>query len=613
MNMQWHLDRTTGAKCSGWLLDGDAPETPVRFRVAIDGSVRAPIFTADRFRADLLDAGLGNGRHAFELDMAELGSGALGEAGLGPSHVLGFYDPDEDRSFGIEFAWHCYDGRVDGIVDEQILGWAANVLAPELPISIDLLQGDVKIASAVADEFREDLENAAIGTGRHGFRLALSGLLTVSDGLQLRIRFGGTDIELPGSPVTLRTLGLEPVPSLEDASTTAVVATDVAADAESVVLAEPRSTETAPIESVLVGLNELAPDLGSRLLRLMRKYRAAREDAPEAEAGAVFGALLLRLTLEQAGLWESGLVAHNSELWRDIEPARFCFDHRYFGRIIGSSGASSGELWRRFREISAAHGIVRPNHLFDEFLYVRRYLDVHAECARGQWSCGLDHYVQRGLQKERSPSVWFEPHWYRQQLANSGQDLNGVPALIHFLLKGAHEFSPSAQFDTRWYSAKYDRAIAHASPDRPLSPMAHYLLRGAKAKFASLAMIDENWIHETEPRAARAVAHGWIRSGAEWDFLFNRGTLATAARDAVIRALRGRNEQLLAELSKVYRELDGALTALQAADRTAPGLPARSAAAGPPAGASEGDPRDSEPAGRTSANVIPWRRMVRVD
>jgi hypothetical protein len=109
-------------------------------------------------------------------------------------------------------------------------------------------------------------------------------------------------------------------------------------------------------------------------------------------------------------------------------------------------------------------------------------------------------------------------------------------------------------------------AIKDASTGgRKLSPLSHYLVHGAKAKFSPLALIDEGWILKNEPRAAAAISWGWIRSGAEWELLFDRGFMSATKRDAALRALLGRNEQLLSELSKAYLEKADALEALQAA------------------------------------------------
>jgi autotransporter passenger strand-loop-strand repeat protein len=61
-------------------------------------------------------------------------------------------------------------GHVDTIGRRQIVGWAYDEAAPEAPVCLDIYAGDRLIGQAVANRYREDLERAGIGTGRHGFQ-----------------------------------------------------------------------------------------------------------------------------------------------------------------------------------------------------------------------------------------------------------------------------------------------------------------------------------------------------------------------------------------------------------------------------------------------------------
>ncbi len=63
-----HIDQADRHSVTGWALDPARPGEPVLLEVVLDGAV-VGTFPADRHRADLEQAGLGNGRHAFQLQI----------------------------------------------------------------------------------------------------------------------------------------------------------------------------------------------------------------------------------------------------------------------------------------------------------------------------------------------------------------------------------------------------------------------------------------------------------------------------------------------------------------------------------------------------------------
>lgn len=60
-------------------------------------------------------------------------------------------------------------GHIDHFTNGQIFGWALDKENPDVPLKIVVSAGGQAIAEAVADTYREDLEQGKIGTGRHGF------------------------------------------------------------------------------------------------------------------------------------------------------------------------------------------------------------------------------------------------------------------------------------------------------------------------------------------------------------------------------------------------------------------------------------------------------------
>ncbi len=65
-----HLDRCDGTRVSGWAQDRAYPDAPVCLDIVVDGTVVALAY-AEAYRADLAAAGIGDGRHAFDLDLPQ--------------------------------------------------------------------------------------------------------------------------------------------------------------------------------------------------------------------------------------------------------------------------------------------------------------------------------------------------------------------------------------------------------------------------------------------------------------------------------------------------------------------------------------------------------------
>jgi hypothetical protein len=66
--LQGHLEGVEPRRLRGWAYDPEAPETPVVLVFLLNGAEIARL-VADRYRPDLEKAGIGDGRHAFELDL----------------------------------------------------------------------------------------------------------------------------------------------------------------------------------------------------------------------------------------------------------------------------------------------------------------------------------------------------------------------------------------------------------------------------------------------------------------------------------------------------------------------------------------------------------------
>jgi autotransporter-associated beta strand protein len=95
------------------------------------------------------------------------------------------------------------EGCLDGIDGSSIRGWAFNPARPAVPVLLEVLDGDGVIARVRANRYRDDLEAAQIGDGRHAFELHLASGLSPAIRHELRVRRVSDGAELPNSPLAI--------------------------------------------------------------------------------------------------------------------------------------------------------------------------------------------------------------------------------------------------------------------------------------------------------------------------------------------------------------------------------------------------------------------------
>ena len=95
-------------------------------------------------------------------------------------------------ALGAAPGWAQLGGWVDTWGCSTLGGWAWNSAEPDTPITVDLYEDGVYIETVTAGNFRQDLLNAGIGNGVHGFQINTPGKLL--DGLwhQVNFAYGGT-------------------------------------------------------------------------------------------------------------------------------------------------------------------------------------------------------------------------------------------------------------------------------------------------------------------------------------------------------------------------------------------------------------------------------------
>jgi hypothetical protein len=97
-----------------------------------------------------------------------------------------------------------FGGVFDVVAEGCLYGWAWDPRASHQPISVDIYDGEDLLATVLADQFREDLRQAGVGNGRHGFAYPVPAQLQDGQDHTIRIRVAGSSVELEGSRKILR-------------------------------------------------------------------------------------------------------------------------------------------------------------------------------------------------------------------------------------------------------------------------------------------------------------------------------------------------------------------------------------------------------------------------
>ena len=120
----------------------------------------------------------------------------------------------QDDINGIRFVYPgattAYQGFMDAAGCGIISGWAWDANQPNATINVDILDGSTLIATVPANLYREDIRNAGIGNGFHGFSFTTPASLKNGVSHSIRTRFGGTATDLSMSPRTISCSGVAP-------------------------------------------------------------------------------------------------------------------------------------------------------------------------------------------------------------------------------------------------------------------------------------------------------------------------------------------------------------------------------------------------------------------
>jgi glycosyltransferase involved in cell wall biosynthesis len=272
------LDLVQRDLIEGWAQDQTQPDVAVELRI-LDNGVPIGEVRADGYREDLLRAGVGDGRHSFSLSvpgglapecrhLIEVRRVTDGAALEGSPIIL---EPQSAAVTTLRSAlapqWR---GHLDTVLRERIEGWAWDPRAPARRLALVLLDNGAAFARVLANRYRPDLEQSAVGDGRHGFAVRIPGGLSPLTRHVIQVLGEADGCELPGSPAAIEPAsGFDA--ALEYAVSSAVSALATPADRERAL-----TFLTAQTERVLQLTADAEASREARLLRREWEHRWGR-------------------------------------------------------------------------------------------------------------------------------------------------------------------------------------------------------------------------------------------------------------------------------------------------------------------------------------------------
>lgn len=187
---------TGGWIARGWAFDAEAPDAPVRLLLRCEDGVLGE-FLADR-RGVGAD---GSGRWDFALRLPD----RLTDGRPHWLAVLAAKDGRElPRRADALFHPSPFLGRLDGVVDGTLHGWAIDERAPRQPVVVTVTIDGARAGMVSGDLKRPDLAAALGSDGRHGFCFPLPAALFDGRPHRVSAHIANTDRTLEGGPLEVR-------------------------------------------------------------------------------------------------------------------------------------------------------------------------------------------------------------------------------------------------------------------------------------------------------------------------------------------------------------------------------------------------------------------------
>jgi hypothetical protein len=193
---KYSLDQANSSEIVGWVSDSkhssDHLEVQLREGDKVVGTV-----TADEFRQDVRDAGIGTGECGFRFNTQTLFADqseafidlfANGKKLNQDQIVIKFEVQKPIQQTGV---LENYRVHVDNNIPGKILGWAIDDSRLEHKPHVECKLGELSLGACVADIHREDLAKAGIGDGKLAFKIDYDVALLPDDGAGLKVIVDG--------------------------------------------------------------------------------------------------------------------------------------------------------------------------------------------------------------------------------------------------------------------------------------------------------------------------------------------------------------------------------------------------------------------------------------
>lgn len=426
-----HFEGINGRKVTGWAFDRRKADRPVELYVTIDGVPKLMI-VADRPRADVSAAGIGNGRNGFEYDLPEaVFDGIEHEVAVVVAETGGRLKGEPARvKMSREGA--AFLDRRSAAID----GWARN--ASRVVVKFD--NGEEVIA-------RLDRPVAGfLSNDNPGFRVPIPQDLLDNRWHTAEVVYSNDGQPLDGSPILFRLTKPETILDFIALSGRRLMGRiyDVREPSKPVTLSI--EVDGAPFATVTADRWRGSEPLDSDE-RLAQEFSFLLP-----EQATSFG--LRRLNGRDTSLLASWRLTPDME--RERLPPTITTELSRAAIEDPKTRAAVEAAFAAFRDA--------PGDDFDEAWYLATYPAVAADVARGTFANALDHYVTVGAHAGHSPSAFFDEAGVRAGLppiarAIEAGHMHSAFALYLHLGKGS-ALDPVPGFASHAYMADNPQAGA---------------------------------------------------------------------------------------------------------------------------------------------------------
>ncbi|MCE7066146.1 T9SS type A sorting domain-containing protein [Dyadobacter sp. CY326] len=198
-NFDGLVEKTDCYTLSGWARNKDNDGEAVIVEI-LEGSVLHATVTANQFRADLKNAGMGTGNYGFSIARPA----ALQD---GRQHQLTFRIKNTAYRLSNQAVFDVcntplYQGVFDVASCNELKGWAWDKNNPYGPaLTVEILEAGNVIATATADLLRAELITLGTGTSKYGFSLPLPAALRDGQPHTLTVRVKGSSTILNNTKI----------------------------------------------------------------------------------------------------------------------------------------------------------------------------------------------------------------------------------------------------------------------------------------------------------------------------------------------------------------------------------------------------------------------------